>query len=79
MRRCATASGTALFWLGIVLFVRDELPAAAVAWQRALVVFHEIGSRRGITNVISCIAGLVLRTGASDTAAALARGPARGA
>ena len=67
-------TGTALFWVGIVLFTRREYPDAAAALRRALVLFHEIGSRRGMTNVLSVIVGLVLRTGRSEATAALLGG-----
>jgi predicted ATPase/class 3 adenylate cyclase len=62
------------FWRGIVLFTRRGYEDAATAWRRALVGFHDGGNRRGITNVLSCVAGLASRTGRSETAVLLLAG-----
>ena len=42
-------------------------PDSAAAWRRALVVNHDRGNRRGMTNVLSCVTGLADRTGRSET------------
>jgi hypothetical protein len=65
---------TAQFWRGGVLFAGRNLPAAADAWRRGLVISHDRGNRRGVTNMLSGIVGLVLRTGRTGTAAALLAG-----
>ncbi len=46
------------FWRGIVLFTDRRHAAAATAWRRSLVGYHDLGSRRGVTNVLSCVSGL---------------------
>lgn len=66
--------GTAQFWRGLALFIGREHAAAAAAWRRGLVVFHDRGNRRGMTNVLSCVAGLVLRTRRAETATTLLGG-----
>ena len=67
-------SGSAQFWRGLVLFTRRDSPGAAAALRAALVVFHDFGNRRGMTNVLSGVVGLVLRTGRAEPAAALLGG-----
>jgi predicted ATPase/class 3 adenylate cyclase len=66
--------GTTQFWRGLAWFTRRDHPAAAAAWRRALVVFHDGGNRRGMTNVLSGVVGLVLRTGRANTATKLLGG-----
>ena len=46
----------------------------AAAWRRALVVNHDRGNRRGMTNVLSCVTGLADRAGRSQDAALLLEG-----
>jgi tetratricopeptide (TPR) repeat protein len=65
---------TAEFWRGIVLFVRRRYADAATAWRRALVGYHDLGNRRGITNVLSGVTGLTGRTGRPETAVVLLAG-----
>ena len=65
---------TAEFWRGIVLFVRRRYADAATAWRRALVGYHDLGNRRGITNVLSGVTGLTGRTGRPETAVILLAG-----
>ena len=65
---------TAEFWRGGVFFSGRDYIASAGAWRRSLVVFHDRGNRRGVTNALSGVVGLVLRTGRAETAAALLGG-----
>jgi tetratricopeptide (TPR) repeat protein len=65
---------TAEFWRGIVLFTARDYPGAASAWRRALVISHDRGNRRAVTNVLSGVVGLVLRTGRVRAAAVLLAG-----
>ena len=62
------------FYRGIVFFTRRRYAEAAVAWRRALVVYHDDGSRRGTLNALSCVTGLADRTGRPETAAVLLAG-----
>ena len=68
------AVATCEFFRGLVLFTRRRYGQAATAWRRALVAFHDVGNRRGMTNVLSGVAGLTDRAGRSETAAALLAG-----
>jgi predicted ATPase/class 3 adenylate cyclase len=65
---------TTEFWRGILFFTRRRHADAAAAWRHALVVNHDRGNRRGITNVLSCVTGLADRTGRSHDAALLLAG-----
>jgi hypothetical protein len=66
--------GTTEFWRGILFFTRRRYADSAAAWRHALVVFHDRGNRRGMTNVLSGVTGLVDRTGRSEDAALLLTG-----
>jgi predicted ATPase/class 3 adenylate cyclase len=65
---------TTEFWRGLVLFTRRRYADSAAAWRRALVVSHDRGDRRGMTNVLSGVTGLADRTGRSYDAALLLTG-----
>jgi hypothetical protein len=65
---------TTEFWRGIVLFTVRRYADAAIAWRRSLLIHHDRGNRRGMTNVLSGVAGLADRTGRSQAAALLLEG-----
>ena len=65
---------TSEFFRGLVLFSRRAYADAATAWRRALVANHDMGSRRGMLNVLSCVSGLAERTGRPQPAAVLLAG-----
>ena len=63
--------GTGEFWRGLVLFTLRRYADSATAWRRSLVSFHDLGNRRGMTNVLSGVTGLADRTGRSEAAVLL--------
>jgi hypothetical protein len=65
---------TTEFWRGILFFTRRRYADSSAAWRHALVVFHDRGNRRGMTNVLSGVTGLADRTGRSEEAALLLEG-----
>jgi hypothetical protein len=67
-------AATSEFWRGLVLFTQRRYADSATAWRRALVGFHDLGNRRGMTNTLSGVSGVALRTGRAETAAVLLAG-----